>query len=194
MKPHQGWATLGCGKIDDQKQRWAARTQRGHTQTFEAVMQYEWLKILVSALAGMLAGLIGDPIHVAVMQKFEIHKMKCAIDLDLLDLIIYRAFFVEGSITPQQFWQREIFPSFNFYWERNREYFYSDPNLHKLRFHIQYILDFQKTAKSSQLEMEKEKEALDKIFDAIREIGTILRKQPSSKWSRIWPRFTAKSL
>lgn len=155
-------------------------------------MQHEWLKILVSAVVGFLAGLIGDHIRVALARKFEIGRMKRALDLDLLDLITYRAFFVEGAITPQQFWQREIFPCFDSYWQRNREYFYSDPKLHKLRLHIQYILDFQETAKTGQLEMEKE--ALDKIFDTTREIGMILGKHQQNKRIRTWQRFFAKSL
>jgi hypothetical protein len=74
----------------------------------------EWLKILISALAGMLTGFIADPIRATLARDLQLYRMRRAVGFDLLSLIAAREAVKQGLTTSAQFWQHEIFPSFTF--------------------------------------------------------------------------------
>jgi hypothetical protein len=113
----------------------------------------EWLKILVAALVGMLAGFIADPIRAAVTKEFELYRMRRAIGLDLLNVITGQAAVKHGAATPHQFWQLEMFPSFTFYWQKNMGCFYDDLTLHTVRMNIQAIQILQSAVQSGKTAM-----------------------------------------
>lgn len=154
-------------------------------------MNFEWMKILVSVLAGMIAGLIADPIRGNLARKLEILRIKRAIGLDLDNLITSRAFYEEGCRTPEQFWQSKMFPSFNFYWERNREYFYSNSEMHRLRMHIQAIHTFQDARNNGSTSVA---ECATAISAAMERIGIILWKRRQTKLGRLISRIFGRFL
>lgn len=112
-------------------------------------MANEWLKILISALAGMLTGFIADPIRAILARDLQLYRMRRAIGFDLLTLITAREAVRQGLTTSAQFWQHEIFPSFLFYWQRNMEDFYSDFKLSEVRFQIQTLHIIQKSVRDN---------------------------------------------
>jgi len=130
----------------------------------------EWLKILASALVGMLAGFIADPIRASFARDLELYRMRRAIGLDLLNVITGQAAVKHGAATTHQFWQFEMFPSFTFYWQRNMEFFYSDFTLHAVRLNIQAIQNLQSAVQSGKTAIEDGEAKLEGLLKSLQEI------------------------
>lgn len=129
----------------------------------------EWLRILVSALVGMLAGFIADPIRAACAKDFELYRMRRAIGLDLLNVIAGQVAVKHGAATAHQFWQLEMFPSFTFYWQRNMEVFYSDFTLHAVRLNIQAIQHLQSAVQSGKTGLPEAEVKLDGMLKSLQD-------------------------
>jgi hypothetical protein len=149
----------------------------------------EWLKILASALMGMLAGFIADPIRASFARDFELYRMRRAISLDLLNVITGQAAVKHGAATAHQFWQFEMFPSFTFYWQRNMEYFYSDFTLHAVRMNIQAIQLLQSSVQSGNKTVADGEVKLEDLMKPLKE--TLLEKKPHG-WEMLKRRIFAR--
>jgi hypothetical protein len=149
----------------------------------------EWLKILLSALAGMLAGFIADPIRAAFARDVELYRMRRAITLDLLNVITGQTAVMHGAATAHQFWQWKMFPSFTFYWQRNMEYFYSDFTLHAVRMNIQAIQLLQSSVQSGIKTVADGEAKLEDLMKPLR--GTLLETKPRG-WEMLKRRIFAK--
>lgn len=149
----------------------------------------EWLKILVSALVGMLAGFIADPIRAAFARDLELYRMRRAIGLDLLSVITGQAAVKLGAATAHQFWQLEMFPSFAFYWQRNMEYFHSDLTLHAVRLHIQAIQFVQSSVQNGKTTVADGEVKLEGSMKTLKEI--LLERKPH-RWEMLKRRILAR--
>lgn len=149
----------------------------------------EWLKILASAMVGMLAGFIADPIRAAFARDLKLYRMRRAISLDLLNVITAQAAVKHGAATAHQFWQWEMFPSFTFYWQRNMEYFYSDFTLHAVRMNIQAIQLLQSSVQSGIKTAVDGEVKLEELMKPLRE--ALLKKKPRG-WQMLKTRIFAK--
>jgi hypothetical protein len=149
----------------------------------------EWLKILASALLGMLAGFVADPIRAAFARNLELYRMRRAIALDLLNVITCQAVVKHGVATAYQFWQWEMFPSFTFYWQRNMEYFYSDITLHTVRMHIQAVQLLQSSVQSGRKTVADGEAKLDELMKPLKK--ALLEKKPRG-WQMLKTRIFAK--
>jgi hypothetical protein len=149
----------------------------------------EWLKILISALAGMLTGFIADPIRATLARDLQLYRMRRAIGFDLLGLIAAREAVKQGLTTSAQFWQHEIFPSFTFYWQRNMEYFYSDFKLCEVRFQIQTIQIIQKSVKDN---MRTPADAEAKLDETVESLKLSLWGEGAGKLEMLKRKFFAK--
>jgi hypothetical protein len=149
----------------------------------------EWLKILASALVGMMAGFVADPIRAVVTREFELYRMRRAIGLDLLNVITGQSAVKHGAATPHQFWQFEMFPSFTFYWQRNMECFYSDLTLHAIRLNIQAIQILQSAVQSGKTAMADGEVKLEGLVKSLKET---LWGEKQHGWKRLKNHIFAK--
>jgi hypothetical protein len=149
----------------------------------------EWLKILASALVGMLVGFVADPIRAAFARDLELYRMRRAIALDLVNVIAGQALVKHGAATTFQFWQIEMFPSFIFYWQRNMEYFYCDFTLHAVRMNIQAIQLLQSLVQGGKTTVADGDVKLEGLMKPLRE--ALLGRKPHG-WEMLKKRIFAK--
>lgn len=149
----------------------------------------EWLKILVSAMVGMLAGFIADPIRTVVSRDLELYRMRRAIGFDLLNVIAGQAAVKHEAATAHQFWRWGMFPSFTFYWQRNMEYFYSDFTLQTVRFNIQAIQNLQSAVQSGMTTVAEAEPKLESLVDSLKKT---LWGEKSRGWKMFKKRIFAK--
>ena len=104
---------------------------------------FEWLKILVSTLAGLFAGLIAEPFKSTVQRKIEIVRLERAIGLDCLRIRMAILSTTHGLVhNPSNYWKLDPLPAYDHYWASKRELFYVDFDLqqiHMVCMHIQLI-------------------------------------------------------
>lgn len=133
---------------------------------------HEWLKILASALAGMMVGLIADPIKSSLQWRINVWRMERALALDFLTVGIQQAVLKNGGCTDWQFWQALAFPGFEYHWEKNREYLYDSVYLYILRAQIQVIQQVRKSVIENKLSPEEAKKKLEDAMEQIHKTTT----------------------
>jgi hypothetical protein len=100
----------------------------------------EWLKILVSTLAGLLAGLVAEPFKSTVQRKIEVVRLKRAIGFDFLRVTLMLAVTEHELADPKAMWQGVDLPAYQHYWASKRELFYHDFELQKTQTQCQLLL------------------------------------------------------
>jgi hypothetical protein len=143
-------------------------------------MNHEWLKILVSVLAGMFAGIIADPIRESFAMRVKAYRVERAIRMDRINVALFEEELRETS-TATQFWSIEFFPSFRYYWERNREYFYTDWRLQCLRTLIQAVEALEDGVRKGGMKTEV---AGPKLLRTLKQIDELLDDKGANAWKR----------
>jgi hypothetical protein len=102
---------------------------------------HEWLKIVVSTVAGLFAGLVAEPIKNALQRRIEIGRMVRAIETDFTGL----ATLLRDAADPEEFklhiWSRVDLPAYQHYWSDKRDFFYDNHRLNELRKHCAEVLE-----------------------------------------------------
>ena len=89
---------------------------------------HDWIKILISSTLGLLAGLIAEPTRGAMQSRINMMRMANAIRFDFWQLDNHMK-LLKIDANSLVFWQDVELPAFNYYWEKNREQFYTNQNL-----------------------------------------------------------------
>jgi hypothetical protein len=132
-------------------------------------MNHEWLKILVSVLAGMFAGLVADPIRSSLAENVKRMRLERALWLDCLFLNTAVSAVEVELAKSQQLWASEMLPVFKYHWEKNREMFFDDLYAQGLRLNLQTILFIQQKVQGGQYTPERGMEKMKETLSAIRE-------------------------
>lgn len=106
-------------------------------------MNHEWLKILVSALVGMFAGLIAEPLRESLSLRIKTLRVERALAVDCLYLHLAIKTVEQGLAPAANFWKHEMLAGFTYHWEKNREFFYDSLELQTTRLQFQTILKIQ---------------------------------------------------
>jgi hypothetical protein len=84
---------------------------------------YEWLKILASAIAGLFAGLIAEPFKSTLQRKIDIIRLERAIAFDCLRVVACLEIAKQELASESQMWQGIDLPGYQHYWAGKRELF-----------------------------------------------------------------------
>jgi hypothetical protein len=99
----------------------------------------EWIKILVSTIAGLSAGLIADPIKNMFQTRIAELRMRRSIVMDALNIHIMLKTVKQGLVSDTQFWRSLSLPAFDDHWAKNRDLFYRGLHLQTLRVRCELI-------------------------------------------------------
>jgi len=144
-------------------------------------MSHEWLKVLASALAGMFAGLIADPIRESFSMHIKAYRMERAIRLDRINVKLREEQLRGGTLTAPSFWSIELFPSFKYYWDKNREYFYVDFRLQRLCTQLHATRVLEEGVRKGEMKTEV---AGPKLIRTLERIDEILDETGATLWQR----------
>jgi len=125
---------------------------------------HEWIRILISAVVGMLTGLIADPIRSAVQHRIDAGKLKNVVMTDIGNLSMSAMDVYNSKLEASNFWLGVELPGFDYYWEKNRELFYINTKLVLLRVQCQVILRLRELVKNSQ---KAPKDAMPKLWETL---------------------------
>lgn len=148
-------------------------------------MNSEWVKILVSATAGMFTGLIADPIRDLIQSRIDIAKMQNAILWDLSALSQSAIRVHDGELPASKFWLSAELPAFDHYWDRNRELFYTSERLVSLRPHCQVVQRLKALVENKQ---QTPDEAMEKLWETLLLVKVVKLVPEDSTWERITQR------
>ena len=101
---------------------------------------FDWLKILISTLAGLFAGLVADPIKGGLQRRIEVVRLRRSIGFDCLRLLTVIETCKAGLAPDVGLWGYPSLPAFEHYWQSKRELFYADFDLQTLQLNCQMIL------------------------------------------------------
>lgn len=124
--------------------------------------EHDWIKILVSAVVGMFAGLIADPIRAVLQKRIEARKLRNAIVWDTVTLSQTAMRVHDGKLEAWKFWLGVEIPAFQYYWEKNRDLFYINAKLTLLRLQCQQIIRLRDLVQNNQFTPE---EAMNKLYE-----------------------------
>jgi hypothetical protein len=127
----------------------------------------EWIKILVSAVVGMFTGLAADPIRSLIQNRIETRKLKNAVMWDIANLSTSAMRVHNEELNVNTFWLGIELPSFDYYWDKNRELFYANSKLILLRVQCQLILRLRDLMKMRQVNPD---EAMKKFWETLKDI------------------------
>lgn len=111
---------------------------------------HEWIRVLISAVVGMLTGLIADPIRSTVQHRIEAGKLKNVVMTDIGNLSMSAMDVYNSKLEASKFWLGVELPGFDYYWEKNRDLFYINTKLVLLRVQCQVIIRLRELVKNSQ--------------------------------------------
>jgi len=84
-------------------------------------------------------------------------------------------------VTATQFWSIELFPSFGYYWERNREYFYTNWRLQRLRALLHAIQALETGVRNGEIRKEI---AGPHVLRLLKELDYQLSDEGLSAWNK----------
>jgi hypothetical protein len=148
-------------------------------------MNSEWIKILVSATAGMFTGLIADPIRGLIQSRIDIAKMQDAILWDLSALSQSAIRVHDGELPAGKLWVSADLPAFDHYWNRKRELFYTSERLVSLRPHCQEVQRLKALVENKQ---QTPDEAMEKLWETLLVLKVVKLVPEDSTWERITQR------
>ncbi len=131
---------------------------------------HEWLKILVSAIVGMFAGLIADPVRGLIQSRIDLAKMHNAVMWDLSNLSKSAMAVHDGKLPAWKFWLGVELPGFDYFWEKNRELFYTNTRLVLLRVQCQTVKQLRALVENKQ---QTPDEAMQKLWETLALIKVI---------------------
>lgn len=143
---------------------------------------HEWLKILVSAIVGMFTGLIADPVRGLIQSRIDIAKMQNVVMWDLSNLSKSAMAVHDGNLPAWKFWLGVELPGFDYYWEKNRELFYTNTKLVLLRVQCQMVKRLRALVENQQ---QTPDDAMQKLWEILVSVKII--HEPT-----IWERVTQK--
>lgn len=100
---------------------------------------HEWLKILVAAVAGMLAGLIGDPIRAYFSDWLKARTIVKGIRFDALVMYLDVQSVLNGSDERDIIFTREYMHLYQHHWQANRNLFYDDLTLWQMKWRCENL-------------------------------------------------------
>ncbi len=124
----------------------------------------EWIKILISAIAGMFTGLVADPIRSLIQNRIEARKLKNAVIWDIGNLSKSAMSVHQGKLEAWKFWLGVELPGFDYYWNKNRELFYINTKQVLLRVQCQVILRLRDLVENKQ---ETPDGAMEKLWETL---------------------------
>jgi hypothetical protein len=149
-------------------------------------MNSEWMKILVSATAGVFTGMIADPIRVLIRSRFDAAKMQNAILWDLSALSQNAIRVHDGELPAWKLWHSAELPAFDYHWDRNRELFYTSERLVSLRPHCQVVQRLKALVENKE---QTPDEAMEKLWETLVLAKVVKLVTEDSTWGRITQRF-----
>lgn len=132
----------------------------------------EWVKILISAVVGMFAGLFADPVRNLIQMRINTVRMESAIQFDFLNLVTGMTAVNEGLVPPWKFWLGVELPAFEYYWDKNRELFYNSMELQLLRLQCVTVQRLKGLVANNQQTTE---EALEKLNEVVTQVRGMLK-------------------
>ena len=148
-------------------------------------MNVEWMKILVSATAGMFTGLIADPIRTLIQSRFVSAKIQNAILWDLSVLSQSAVRVHDGELQASKLWLSAELPAFDYHWDRNRELFYTNERLVSLKPHCQVVQRLRALVESRE---QTPDEAMEKLWETL-VLAKVVKLVPEDS---TWERFTQR--
>jgi hypothetical protein len=142
----------------------------------------EWLKILISAIVGMFAGLIADPVRGLIQSRIDLAKMQNAVMWDFSNLSKSAMGVHGGELPAWKFWLGVELPGFDYYWEKNRELFYTNTRLVLLRVQCEVVKRLRALVENKQ---QTPDEAMQKLWEVLVSVKII-------HGPTIWERITQK--
>ena len=133
-------------------------------------------------MAGLLAGLIAEPIKAEIQRKVTARRAENAIlgGFKRIELIVQIT--VEMKMDKEVFWTNLSCPPHDHYWEKNRELFFEDAALERLHYAWITLMQYRAAALK---EPENSEEAMTKLSLFIQ---SKMPKTPRSKVRRWWLR------
>ena len=125
---------------------------------------HEWMKILVSAVVGMFTGLIADPVRDLIQSRIELTKLQNAILWDFSHLSQSAMRVHHGKLPAWKFWLSVELPAFDYYWEKNRELFYTSTQLVLLRVQCEMVKHLRALVENKQ---QTPDEAMQKLWETV---------------------------
>jgi hypothetical protein len=153
---------------------------------------HEWLKILVAAVAGLLTGLISEPLKAEMQWHANVRKVERAILADLLGLDANWADQLHGPVA-QGFWEALELPAYEYYWIKNREVFYANPYIQLLRKRCELILKIKKGVAENTVDPWAAGEAFDKLMNEVKEEDKKMLWTPKFKKNKTATRDPSKN-
>jgi hypothetical protein len=148
-------------------------------------MNIEWVKILVSATAGMFTGMIADPIRGLIQSRIDIAKIQNAILWDLSALSQSAIRVHDGELSAGELWLSAELPAFDHYSDRNRELFYTSERLVSLRPHCQVVQRLKALVENRQ---QTPDEAMEKLWETLVLLKVVKLVHEDSIWERVTER------
>jgi len=148
-------------------------------------MNSEWVKILVSATAGMFTGMIADPIRDLIQSRIDIAKIQNAILWDLSALSRSAIRVHDGELPTGELWLSAELPAFDHHLDRNRELFYTSERLVSLRPHCQVVQRLKALVESKQ---QTPDEAMEKLWETLPLLKVVKLVHEDSIWERVTER------
>lgn len=142
----------------------------------------EWLKILVSAVVGMFTGLIADPVRGLIQSRIDVTKMQNAVLWDFSNLSKSAMAVHGGKLQAWKFWLGVELPAFDYYWEKDRELFYTNTRLVLLRVQCEIVKRLRALVENKQ---QTPDEAMQELWETLALVKII--HEPT-----IWERITRK--
>ena len=101
---------------------------------------HDWLKTLVSTLAGLFAGLIAEPFKDTIQTMIVRRKIRKSVYVDIV-LMFNRLLAVQsGKFPAAEFWADLELPTYLYHWEKDRDYFFTTSYLQSVRLkHLQIV-------------------------------------------------------
>jgi hypothetical protein len=150
---------------------------------------YEWLKILVSAVAGLFAGVLAsmltEPLKARIQWRINMLRAEKALALDFifLHLAITAADF--ELVPKEKFWAGLSLPAYEHYWTKNREVFYDGFEIHTLYLKCALIMQLKRRVDEKSMTIA---EAEPTLLRTIREVMNApkkpLRQRIVNRWLR----------
>jgi hypothetical protein len=130
----------------------------------------EWIKILLSAVAGMFAGLIADPIRSLIQTHIDARRLKNAVMWDIENLSTSAMSVHDEKLEAWKFWLGVELPGFDHYWDKSRGLFYTNTKLVLLRVQCQVILRLRDLVKNKQQTPDG---AMEKLWETLATVKII---------------------
>lgn len=130
---------------------------------------HEWLKILVSTLAGLLAGVLAEPLNSRIHRSIIVRRVYRAITVDFMNIFIGQAACRADLVKIEQFWAGLALPAFEHYWAVNPEVFYGSWDMHLLRMKCEMVVRLKQTVSSGSMTTEAAKPVLETAVNEVLE-------------------------